>query len=231
MQQTILSIVNTINLSVADKPSVLIGGASLMLYGSTRVTNDVDLLVSKRHFDDFAVAKKSLLKGQDERIDHVDILSALFEHLDFESVQPFVVKLAGVHVLELDVLLGTKILSYHHRPDSDSPKGVVKRDADITDVNWISVEMKRRNLVVREQVRDVFVCGPYNMLLVVDRLFTTFGLESLKNFEAVGGRLFECEWGDESFSEQAEIYEEEIAEGYEEDDLRILQSRRKPNFD
>lgn len=48
-------------------------------------------------------------------------------------------------------------------------------------------------------------------------------------FEEVCGREFEYDWGRAEFVEQTEFYDMELEEaGYDVDELRLLESRRKP---
>jgi hypothetical protein len=139
-------------------------------------------------------------------------------------VSDFTIDINGITVADLDVLLGCKIISYHGRPDGE--EGEMKRKSDLDDIQWISKAMKMLGRTVRKDVSDKLTCGPYNMLLVVESLLDKKGKETVETFELVGGREFECTWGQE-FEAQMEYYkiEMEEIEGIEKD---ILQSRRKP---
>jgi len=231
VKDAILHILNALVLKTS-KPYILVGGASLILHGSLRITNDIDLLVSRGDSNEFVVAKEAILGGlgyeHSYYIAQIDLLHAIVEPVDIELVKPFTVDIDGVRVPELDVLLGAKIICYHLRIDGE--EGNRKRTSDMSDIHWISKEMGRRHLEVRKEVSKLFVCGPYNMLLVAWGLYATFGEQGVKLFESVGGREFECDWGKKEYADQAEYYQVEIEEGgYEEDELKILESRRKPN--
>jgi len=66
------------------------------------------------------------------------------------------------------------------------------------------------------------------MLLIVTSLYETYGTASLEVFEEVGGRDFECGWGDEEFKEQVELYDMEIEDsGFGEGELNLLESKRR----
>lgn len=234
IKQSVLRIASAMN-SITSQPFILVGGGSLVLYGSSRITNDVDFLVSEESFDEVTTAKAVILEelaGQDQYIASIDLLKTLndrFEPINFQSVQPYAETLYGVRVPQLDVLLGAKIIAHFGRPDGEA--GDRKRGSDIFDIHWISMEMKKRRLRVRRDICDLFICGPYNMLLVLDSLYGVFGVEGVELFESVGGREFECDWGNTAFEEQAGFYLDEIEmAGYSEDDLTILGSRRHPNF-
>lgn len=233
-KQTILRIVKAMNVSTSFEPFILIGGASLIFHGSTRITNDIDLLVSLDSLDKFVTAREAVLGGltdeDREYIDQIDLLLVLVDRFEQpvnkESIQHFVVKFEGVDVPELDVLLGAKITAHHCR--AEGYEGTVKRRSDLSDIHWISIAMRKQCVKVRKEVCCLFTCGPYNMLLVVEELYKTFGREGIEVFELVGGREFECEWGNKEFADQAEYYQIEIEEGgYGEDEIKILQSRRK----
>ena len=57
----------------------------------------------------------------------------------------------------------------------------------------------------RPEVRNLFVCGPYQMLLVLGSLYGEFRKEGVELFESVGGRELECDWEAVEFVEQAEL--------------------------
>lgn len=220
-------------------PSILIGGASLLLHGSSRITDDIDLLISGDALNEFMATKEKILKGlgslrvDSESLDKhnyitkIDLLNAINERFDFESIKSFTVDISGIKVPDLDVLLGSKVLCYHQRSEGDEGDG--KRDSDMFDINWISRELASRGQKVRKEVSEKMVCGPYNMLLVVERLYEDYREQGVEVFELAGGREFECDWGNEEFLEQVEYYEMEIEE-YEENSvtLSLLESQRKP---
>lgn len=52
--------------SHTSQPFILVGGASLMLHGSTRITTDLDLLVPHDGFDEFKAAKDIILGQPNE---------------------------------------------------------------------------------------------------------------------------------------------------------------------
>lgn len=208
------------------EPYILVGGASLVLYGSSRTTDDVDLLVRRNNSFEFSTTKDTILKAETyHHIKQIDILNALVDRIDFDSIKSFTEDIEGVKVPDLDVLLGSKVLSYHARTDGEA--GDKKRASDLSDIHWISQELKKQNAMVRKEVSDKMVCGSYNMLLVVSGLYDTFGTEGVKVFELVGGREFECDPDNIEFKDQVEFYQMEI-EAYEDDGetLSLLQSRR-----
>ena len=221
--------------SHTGQPFVVVGGASLILYGSSRTTEDVDFLVSRDSGDEFTLAKARILEhpmGQGPNITSIDVLHNLhdrFRQIDFQSLKPYVEVLDGIPVLKLEVLLCTKFTSHFERPEGEA--GDKKRANNLLDIHWISYEMKQQHLNIRTEVRDLFVCGPYHMLLVLGSLYDEFGKDGVELFESVGGRELECDWGDVEFVEQAELYGIELEIGkYSEEELEILTSRRKPNL-
>ena len=91
--------------------------------------------------------------------------------------------LEGIPVLKLEVLLCAKFTSHFEHPEGEAGC-----------------------LNIRTEVRNLFVCGPYHMLLVLGSLYDKFGKVGVELFESVGGRELECDWGSVKFAEQAELY-------------------------
>ncbi|KAK2460484.1 hypothetical protein APHAL10511_007490 [Amanita phalloides] len=206
-----------------QQPFLLVGGSSLILHGSHRVTNDIDLLVPRDAVNEFSAAKEAVLNETEHKhVEKIDLLNAIADRFDFESIKFYTSDIGGFRVPDLDVMLGSKVLSHYLRADGE--EGDAKRSSDLDDINWISKELQKRGLKVKKDVSDKLVCGPYNMLLVVADLHMTFGDEGLKAFESVGGREFECDWGTEEFREQVELYEIEVEES---EYAKILESHRR----
>jgi predicted nucleotidyltransferase len=49
-------------------PFILVGGASLLLHGSQRITNDIDLIVHWNDWDEFSEVAKAILEETDESV-------------------------------------------------------------------------------------------------------------------------------------------------------------------
>lgn len=210
-------------------PYILVGGSSLLLHGSTRTTNDIDLLIPRHTIENFLAAQKTTLKAiEHNQIEKIDLLNEIVDRFDFDAIEPFSMDIEGIKVPQLDVMLGSKVLCYNLRPDGI--EGEKKRASDLFDINWISRELSGRGWKVQKEVSDKMACGPYHMLLVVSSLHDKYGKESVELFESVGGREFEATWGIDTFAEQVELYELEMEEAeYSEEEVKLLQSRQKQN--
>jgi len=237
MKQRILRIARSMK-SHTSQRFIVVGGASLILYGSPRTTADIDFLISEDSLDEFTVAKARILEhlvGQEPTqgpgITSIDLLHDLhhrFRQTDLQSLKPYVEVLEGIPVLKLEVLLCAKFTSHFERPEGEA--GDEKRKSDLHDIRWISIEMKQQCLNIRTEVCNMFVCGPYHMLLVLESLHGEFGKEGVELFESVGGRELECDWEAVEFAEQADLYGMELELGeFTEEELKILRSRRNPN--
>jgi len=237
MKQSILRIARSMK-SHTSQPFIVVGGASLILYGSDRTTADVDFLISKASLVEFTVAKARILEHpvgqgptQGSNITSIDLLHDLhhrFRQVDLQSLKPYMEVLEGIPVLKLEVLLCAKFTSHFERPEGEA--GDEKRKTDLRDILWISREMKNRHLNISTEVRNLFVCGPYHMLLVLVSLYYDSGEKGVELFESVGGRELECDWGAVEFAEQAELYGIELELGeYTEEELKILRSRKNPD--
>jgi len=122
--------------TAAQDPYILIGGSSLVLHGSTRTTNDIDLLINRASVPNLTFLKEAVLKKEGSKyIEKIDLLTEIVGRFDLDSLAPFTVDVGGVKIPTLDVLLGTKVLCHHHR--SDGEEGDKKRASDLSDINWI----------------------------------------------------------------------------------------------
>lgn len=94
VKDAILHILNALILKTS-KTFILVGGASLILHGSLRITNDIDLLVSRDSFNEFMVAKDAILGGLESEdsyyIAQIDLLHTIVGPIDIELVSPFTV--------------------------------------------------------------------------------------------------------------------------------------------
>lgn len=203
-----------------------------------RTTAAVDFLISEDSLDEFTIAKARILERpvgqgptQGPNITSIDLLHDLharFRRTDLRSLEPYVEALEGIPVPKLEVLLCAKFTSHFERPEREA--GDEKRKPDLRDIHWISKEMKKRCLNIGTEVRNLFVCGPYHMLLVLESLYNEFGKEGVELFESVGGRELESDLGAVEFAEQAELYGMELELGeFAEEELKIARSRRNPN--
>ena len=198
-------------------------------------TEDVFLHSQKMYFHSQNVsAHMNYFKGQSRKFSEffptwTVILNDRSISIDLRSLQPYVEELEGIPVLQLDVLLCAKFTSHLERSEGEA--GDEKRRTDLGDIHWISDEMKKRHLSIRKEVCNMFVCGPYHMLLVLESLYDEFGKEGVGLFESVGGRDLECDWGDVVFAEQAELYGLELdLANFTEEEFKLLGSQRHPNF-
>ena len=92
MKQSILRIARSMQ-SHTSQPFAVVGGASLILYGSNRTTTDVGFLISEDSLDEFTVAKARILEhsvGQELSITSIDLLHDLhdrFRQIDLQSLK------------------------------------------------------------------------------------------------------------------------------------------------
>src|SRR6266498_4508801 len=117
-------------------PYILVGGSSLLLHGSQRTTNDIDLLVPQDTEIEFSALLKVILEEDNQKwIEKADILTTMVGRVDsdFNNIKCFAVDIVGVKVPDLDVMLGSKVLSHHLRPDGI--RGDSKRTSDLADIN------------------------------------------------------------------------------------------------
>jgi hypothetical protein len=130
--------------------------------------------------------------------------------LTSSQLKSFTVDIAGLRVLDLDVLLGLKILCYQHR--SGEAKGEEKRSSDMFDMEWISQELVRHSQKVRKEVSEKRFVGHITCCLYWNTSTSFMGRRGVEvsRFEFAGGRDFECVWGDGEFLEQMEYYEMEV---------------------
>ncbi|RPA92294.1 hypothetical protein L873DRAFT_1710812 [Choiromyces venosus 120613-1] len=194
---------------------ILIGGASLACLGSTRVTDDIDLLLPAASIPRL-VSSLTLSQDVTYRIGviytrggmsefPVDVLEKVIGDKTFEDLEPFTIIIQdGVKTLDFPIALRIKIRCFYLRNDETS-SGTYKQDVKY------SGKMKQAGQVVDDNVAKVIPICCYNMLLVKDCLV---GAGKLALFLSVDGPRFQVPW-EEDTDTQREYFMLKTSDGEE----------------
>ncbi|CAP92142.1 hypothetical protein PCH_Pc13g10730 [Penicillium rubens Wisconsin 54-1255] len=169
---------------------ILIGGASMLLLGSQRATNDVDILVPSDEdvpaLVSFLAADKSFSnEGGHLQFQHpdfspsLDILTIAVERMTFEQAHPHCLTIKEVKVPRPDYSLAMKVQCFYLRQDDEN--GEKKRASDLRDIEFLLSEMVKRS--------EFF--GHYHLLELRQEL-------GAEHFIRVGGRKFMLPWDQNS---------------------------------
>ncbi|KAJ5945314.1 hypothetical protein N7516_005482 [Penicillium verrucosum] len=189
---------------------ILIGGASMMLLGSQRPTNDVDILVSRS--EDLA-ALFSLLAADEAfsnengqlRFKHsgfspsLDILTVAVQMITFEQAGPHCLTIEEVKIPKPDYSLAMKVKCFYLRQDDEN--GHKKRESDIFDIRFLCKVMLQKSEFVSDDCANKFKFGHYHLLELRQEL----GPEATARFIRVGGRKFILPW-DQNSEDQREYF-------------------------
>ncbi|PWW73762.1 hypothetical protein C7212DRAFT_346707 [Tuber magnatum] len=210
LNKAVVAVMN-LNHSIRER-YILVGGASLVCLGSTRVTSDIDLLFpygSSAHLNPLPTRSPSVTRrggklyamaGETEF--PVDILETVIGDKTFEDLEPFTIPiLGGIRTLDFPIALGIKIRSFFLRND-EVEAGCKKADSDIYDIIWITESIKGQGRMIDDVVAKAIPVGCYNMLLVKQRLGDT---GALSDFLSIGGQKFQVPW-EEDTDDQREYY-------------------------
>ncbi|OAX80514.1 hypothetical protein ACJ72_05153 [Emergomyces africanus] len=186
---------------------VLVGGAAMILLGSTRTTNDVDVLVSAN--EDVSALYWSLaedsafsnvggvlyFRAADANIT-IDILTTAVETLSFENVQPHLLNIRGIRILKLDYTLAMKIKCFYLRQDDEN--GREKRSTDIQDVKFLCKMMVEHGEIISDECAEMFQFGCYHMLELRQELSPG----EIQDFINIGGRKLILPWDKNTLDQQ-----------------------------
>ena len=179
---------------------ILIGGASLLLLGSQRATNDVDILVPSDEdvpaLVSFLAADKSFSnEGGHLQFQHpdfspsLDILTIAVERMTFEQAHPHCLTIKEVKVPKPDYSLAMKVQCFYLRQDDEN--GEKKRASDLRDIEFLLSEMVKRSEFVSDACAHKFKFGHYHLLELRQEL-------GAEHFIRVGGRKFMLPWDQNS---------------------------------
>lgn len=169
---------------------ILIGGGSLILHGSHRVTSDLDILVPEE-------TRITLSKIGDV---HIDKLTMAVQCVVFNTLKRFSLIKNGIWIPSLALSLGLKIRCWYLR--NEDTQGERKKLTDMFDIRFLAGRMRDEGKVVSTEEAAAVPVNCYNMLLVVTELHD---LNSLETFDHIGGRNFEVDWA-ENTEAQIENY-------------------------
>ncbi|KAK2795565.1 hypothetical protein FQN51_000419 [Onygenales sp. PD_10] len=150
---------------------ILIGGAAMNLLGSSRVTEDVDILVATpdlpgleselRQINGFTdVSGKIVFTVQGINVS-VDLLTNAVDNATFNEMLPYTTLVGQVRVLRLDYALALKLTCLYLRQDDEN--GLAKRETDARDIAFLGDRMAERNDTISDQCAEKFRLGFYHM--------------------------------------------------------------------
>ncbi|PGH08581.1 hypothetical protein GX51_01100 [Blastomyces parvus] len=188
----------------------LIGGAALQLLGSTRVTNDVDILVSPQEDisslvsllsdeDGFSNIGGELRFGDGETVT-IDILTTAVESVTLESLQHNLLSVRRIRVPNFDYSLAMKIKCFYLRQDDEN--GQKKRRSDASDVEFLCRRMVPDAQTISDQCAEKFQFGFYHIL----ELRQALSDRAVSDFISIGGRKLILPW-ERNSPEQREYFE------------------------
>ncbi|KAJ5257599.1 hypothetical protein N7524_009155 [Penicillium chrysogenum] len=206
---------------------ILIGGASLLLLGSQRPTNDVDILVPSDEdvaaLVSFLAADKSFSnEGGHLQFQHpdfspsLDILTIAVERMTFEQAHPHCLTIKEVKVPKPDYSLGLVRRRFTGGADlradgkgdlfsaftyGKTTRTAKKRGSDVNDIKFLVKGMVKRSEFVSDACAHMFKFGHYHLL----ELRQALGAERTSDFIRVGGRKFMLPW-DQNSEAQKEYF-------------------------
>lgn len=182
----------------------------MLLLGSQRATNDVDILVPSDEdvaaLVSFLAADKSFSKeGGHLQFQHpdfspsLDILTIAVERMTFEQARPYCLTIKEIKVPRHDYSLAMKVQCFYLRQDDENGKN--KRASDLKDIEFLIREMVKRSEFVSDDCAHKFKFGHYHLLELRQEL----GAERTSDFIRVGGRKFMLPW-DQNSEAQKEYF-------------------------
>ncbi|KLJ06647.1 hypothetical protein EMPG_17859 [Blastomyces silverae] len=177
---------------------VLIGGAALQLLGSTRGTNDVDILVSPREDissllslltdqHGFSNIGGELRFGDGESVT-IDILTTAVESVTLENLRHNLLSVGRIRIPSFDYSLAMKIKCFYLRQDDEN--GQMKRQSDAFDVEFLCHRMALDAQTISDQCAEKFQFGFYHILELRQELSDRV----VGDFISIGGRKLIQPW-------------------------------------
>ncbi|OAX78741.1 hypothetical protein ACJ72_06951 [Emergomyces africanus] len=189
---------------------VLIGGAAMQLFDSTRTTNDVDILVSAKENvsslvslladqHGFSNTGGELRFGDGETVT-VDILTTAVETVTLENLGHNLLSVGRIRIPNLDYALAMKIKCFYLRQDDEN--GQEKRRGDAFDVEFLCRRMVLDAQTISDQCAEKFKFGFYHILELRQELSD----QAVSDFISIGGRKLILPW-EQNTPEQREYFE------------------------